>query len=233
MKLKNPVKRDLAVHFPCDERNTWKRSNVRRQVSCEVFFAFQFSLSLSVPGFSFVLCSSYINWTLDEIYSGSPQFSLNMNTFGPVGLCLRITFTATYWMTSFHPRHCTLRRQDRHSSYLGTWCQIRVQGENFFPLINYGLFEFVKFWNNSFPTYFTASLAAHTMAPTVCNRLLNAGILLQSQVYHRRIFGGKSDTGTVFSPSTATFPFHYDIAVPYPLTYISPTLCKLSKWQRL
>jgi len=43
----------------------------------------------------------------------------------------------------------------------------------------------------------SSSLAAHTMAPTVCDRFLSTGILLQSQVHHRGIFGGKSDTGTV------------------------------------
>jgi hypothetical protein len=67
MKLKNPVKRDLAVHFPCDERNTWKRSNVRRQVSCEVFYAFQSSLSLS-----FSLCAWILFRPLQLLYKLNP-----------------------------------------------------------------------------------------------------------------------------------------------------------------
>lgn len=87
----------------------------------------------------------------------------------------------------------------------------------------------MKFWNHPFPTYFMASLAGHAMAPTVRHRLLTTEIQLQSQVHYRGVFGGKSDNGTVYSTSTASFPSHYDTAVPYSLTYISPTPCKLSK----
>lgn len=80
MKLKNPVKRDLAVHFPCDERNTWKRSNVRRQVSCEVFFAFQSFLSffLSLSFSLSALCAWLLFRPLQLLYKLNPGWSIQL-----------------------------------------------------------------------------------------------------------------------------------------------------------
>jgi hypothetical protein len=44
------------------------------------------------------------------------------------------------------------------------------------------------------------------MAQAISHRPLTAGARVRSQVSPRGIFGGQSDTGTGFSPSTSVFP---------------------------
>ena len=78
-----------------------------------------------------------------------------------------------------------------------------------------------------FNVYFDVKV--HAMAQAVSRRLITAESRVQFQARPCEICGGKSGTGTGFSPNTSVFPCQsHSTGATYSFVRLSPTLYNLS-----